>query len=129
MNREHRVPAVRTVVLMLLCTVLAGGAPATGALAASWRDLQGSYAITAADMLDPAADAAPDTHFRLQLRGLSARDLYNAMQVTPAVDQCTGGRLKAVNNLRCVHFEDSGRYQCDFALNLLNASVEIGIPC
>ena len=121
-RRRARSASARATMLLL--------AAALGAAdAASWRDLDGSYAITAPDMLAPGPDAPPDSHFRLQLRGLTARDLYNAMQVAPVTDECTGGRLKAAEDLRCVFFEDSGRYQCDFSIDLRDGSLDLGLPC
>ena len=98
-----------------------------GVQAAAWRDISGSYALTGADMLRSGKDEK--SHFRVQLRGLTARDLYNAMQVETAVDQCTGARLKAAGNVRCIHFENTGNYQCDFAIDLAGPSIEVGIPC
>ncbi len=107
---------------LLLALLLAGSAEA-----ASWRDINGSYALTGPDML--RSSAAEKSHFRVQLRGLTARDLYNAMEVEPGVDSCTGGRLKAVGNLRCVYFEKNRNYQCDFALDLGGPTIEVGLPC
>ncbi len=106
----------------LLALLLAGGVEA-----ASWRDIDGSYALTGPDML--RSPAGEHSHFRVQLRGLSARDLYNAMDVPPGVDECTGARLKAVGNLRCVYFDNTRNYQCDFAVDLAGPRIEIGIPC
>ena len=128
MNSSQRCAGVKRGVLVragryaLLALLLTGGVEA-----ASWRDINGSYALTGADMMRGGADEK--SHFRLQLRGLTARDLYHAMDVEPGVDDCTGAQMKASGNLRCIYFENTRNYQCDFAVRLAGPSIEVGIPC
>ena len=41
----------------------------TGAGAAQWSSLKGSYAVTPKNYLDPSDEEPKDTHFRIQLTG------------------------------------------------------------
>ena len=105
------------------------GTSAQRAQAAAWRDIDGSFAITGADMLNPPEGAPEDTHLRLQLRGIAARDLYQALPAQAVTDPCTGEQMKQAGQLRCVYFAGRRNYQCDFAVALASQRIEVGIPC
>ena len=94
---------------------------------ASWRDLDGSYAISGANPFTSGAEER--SHLHLQFRGLAARDLYRAMQVEQSTDECTGGSMKAIDGLRCIYFEKNRKYQCDFSIELDSARIGSGLPC
>jgi len=104
-------------------------ASSTLALAADWKDVTGIYAITAEDYLDPPPEQKENTHFRLQLTGDSAKDLYNAMSVEPIEDECTGGMAKSIQQMRCLYFESDGTYECHFSINIAGQKIEYGIAC
>lgn len=57
------------------------------ALSADWRNIDGIYAVTSRGYLDPSANEQKDSHFRIQLKGKSAKDLYAAMKVKPVIDE------------------------------------------
>lgn len=101
----------------------------TSSFAADWKPVSGMYAVTAQNYLDPSADESRNSHFRLQLIGESARDLYEAIPVSPVFDECTGGQSKASGEIRCTHFKESGEYECAFSINLLENKIEYGVAC
>ena len=76
---------------IILCLLLIFVAQAQGA---DWQKLDGIYALSPSAYLNPAEDAIEDSHLRLQLKGKSAEDLYQAMKGEPVVDDCTGGLAK-----------------------------------
>ena len=104
-------------------------ATSTLAYAEDWKDLTGIYAITPEDYLDPPRDQKNDSHFRLQLTGDSARDLYNSMSVEPIEDECTGGMAKNIQQMRCLYFASDGTYECHFSINIAEQKIEYGIAC
>ena len=112
------------IVLMVLLTSLS-----LGAHAEQWQPLSGIYAVTAENYLDPAPDEPGNSHFRLQLTGSSARDLYLAIPGDAAFDECTGGQFKASGEVRCVYYVEDELYECAFSINLLEHRLEYGIAC
>ncbi len=104
-------------------------ASSTLALAGDWKDVTGIYALTPADYLDPPPGQKGNTHFRLQLTGDSAMDLYDAMPVEPIEDECTGGMAKSIQQMRCLYFENDGTYECHFSINIAEQKIEYGIAC
>ena len=104
-------------------------ASSTLALAADWKDVTGIYAITAEDYLDPPPEQKENTHFRLQLTGDSAKDLYNAMSVEPIEDECTGGMAKNIQQMKCLYFASDNTYECHFSINIAEQKIEYGIAC
>jgi hypothetical protein len=104
-------------------------ASSTFLFASDWKDVTGIYAITPEDYLDPPPTQAPDTHFRLQLTGDSARDLYNAMSVEPIEDECTGGMAKSIQQMKCLYFAGEDSYECHFSINIAEQKIEYGIAC
>ena len=73
-------------------------------MAADWNKIDGIYAVTSIGYLDPSSDEAPDSHYRIELKGSSAKDLYHSMKVEAEIDECTGGRAKNINEMQCKYF-------------------------
>jgi len=96
---------------------------------AEWKAIEGIYAITAENYLDPATSEPSDSHFRLQLRGSSARELYAAMKIAPVADECTGALAKNLGEMQCLYFKENASYECHFSINLARQSVEYGVAC
>ncbi len=94
-----------------------------------WKQIEGSYAITAENYLDPASDEPRDSHFRIQLRGRSARELYAAMKTQPVVDECTGALAKNLGEMQCLYFKESSSYECHFSIDLARQSIVYGVAC
>jgi hypothetical protein len=99
------------------------------ACAEDWKDVTGIYAITAEDYLDPPPNQKKNTHFRLQLTGDSAKDLYNSMPVEPNEDECTGGMAKHIQHMKCLYFAGDKIYECHFSINIAEQKIEYGIAC
>ncbi len=59
--------------LVALLWFLASLTMVTGAGAAQWSSLEGSYAVTPENYPDPSDEEPKDTHFRIQLTGQSAQ--------------------------------------------------------
>ena len=116
-------------VRILTTCALAYLAVSTNLLAAEWRDIQGIYAVTSPSLIDPSDDEVRDSHYRIQLRGSSARDLYEAIKVTPIVDECTGGLARNVGDMQCLYFERDHTYECHFSIDVMNQRVEYGVVC
>jgi hypothetical protein len=113
--------------LSLLAFALA--ALAASSHAAEWQPLQGSYAVTAGNYLDPAAAEPKDSHFRIQLSGQAAKDLFDAMKVPAAKDACTGAMARRVEAMQCLRYASPERYECAFALNVMAQKIEYGVSC
>ena len=91
--------------------------------------MSGTYAVTAENLIDPGQDEPVDSHFRFQLRGDSARDLFEAMKVDSYIDECTGGTAKSVGDMVCLYFEASGKYEGHFSINIAMQRIEYGVVC
>ena len=111
---------------LVLTFLLTGSSLAS---AEDWKEVTGLYAITAEDYLDPPPTQKNNTHFRLQLTGDSARDLYNAMPVEPIEDECTGGMAKHIQHMQCLYFAGDETYECHFSINIAKQEIEYGIAC
>lgn len=85
-------------------------ASAVNSSAADWKAVKGTYAVTARNYLDPSNDEQRDSHFRLQLSGDAARDLYQAMKVGESRDECTGARAKKVGEMQCLYYRNERKY-------------------
>lgn len=103
--------------------------PPIAATAADWKPLTGTYAVTAEHYLDPGPDKPTNSHFRLQLTGDAARDLFEAIPGKATVDECTGGQSKTAGQLRCTLSADDGGYECAFSVDLIEHTVEYGVAC
>ena len=97
--------------------------------AADWEPLSGIYAVTAENYLDPSPSEPKNSHFRIQLTGNSARDLYLAIPGDAVVDDCTGGLSKTAGEPQCVYIEEGSRYDCAFSIDLVEHKVEYGVAC
>lgn len=111
-----------------LCAAIATCTLPSTVLAADWKPLQGQYAITAQN-LEPAENEPLDTHFRIQLTGVTAKKLYDSMKVPEKKDECTGAVKRVVGQMRCLRFENSKQYECDFSVNVMKQRIEYGVSC
>lgn len=100
-----------------------------GAIAADWKPIDGTYAITSKHLIDPPADEAKDSHLRVQLTGDTARDLYRAMKVSEAADECTGATSKRVGEMQCLLYKDQKKYECHFGIDIMQQKIEYGLAC
>lgn len=99
------------------------------AFSTDWKDIKGIYAVTSKGYLDPAEDEAKDSHYRIQLQGESAKDLYLAMKVKPVKDECTGAEAKNIDEMQCLYFKRDSMYECHFSINVENQKIEYGVAC
>ncbi len=99
------------------------------ALGADWKPLQGTFAVTAENYLDPGETERKDSHIRFQLSGRAAQDLFAAMKVAPVKDECTGGMAKRVGQMKCLHLAAKGRYECAFSIDVMQQKIDYGIAC
>ena len=113
----------------IVAVVLLGPSIVCNAIAADWKTVEGTYAITARNYLDPSESEPKDGHLRLQLSGETARDLYLAMKVAETVDECTGARAKQIGDMRCLFDESEKRHACHFAIDLAHQKIEYGVAC
>ncbi len=100
-----------------------------GAYAADWKPLSGTYAVTAENYLDPSPEEPKNSHFRLQLTGSAAKELYLAIPGSPSLDECTGAQAKSSGELQCLYFKSGAKYECAFSLDLIEHKVEYGVAC
>jgi hypothetical protein len=96
---------------------------------AEWNSISGIYAVTAENLIDPGESEPRDSHYRIQLKGGSAKALYQAMKVSPQIDECTGASAKTVGEMQCLYFEGDGDYECHFSLNIAEQKIEYGVVC
>ena len=115
--------------LVALVGIGVGIGHAASVEAAGWAKLEGSYAITARNYLDPGAEERKDSHLRIQLQGSAARDLYRAMRSRDVVDECTKGLTRRQGEMRCTRHIQPERYSCDFAIDLARQRIEYGLAC
>lgn len=114
--------------LIRIITVLLFTGIASIAVAAEWRSIEGDYAITEADYPD-APEGQVKTHFRLQLSGSTAKELYDALPAGFEKDLCSGAEMRSSGDLRCYYTADQQRYECDFSINLKTSEVDYGTSC
>lgn len=96
---------------------------------AEWNEISGIYAVTAKSLIDPSEDEPMDSHYRIQLKGDSAKALYQAMKVAPQTDECTGATAKTVGEMQCLSFEAGGTYKCDFSIDIATQRIVYGVVC
>jgi len=97
--------------------------------AAEWKPLSGIYAVTAENYLDPAEGEPDNTHYRLQLDGAAAEDLFHALPSPVSMDECTGTKQKISGDMKCLYYEAESRYECAFSINLQENRIEYGVAC
>ena len=99
------------------------------AICADWKKLDGIYAVTSEGYPDPSENEQKDSHFRFQLKGESAKDLYSSMKVEPVIDECTGEMSKNVNDMQCLYYKATNTYECHFSINVSKQKIEYGVAC
>ena len=99
------------------------------ATSSDWKDISGIYAVTAESLIDPGEDDPSNSHYRIQLKGDSAKALFQAMNVEPRIDECTGASAKSIGEMQCLLFENSGTYECHFSINIDEQTIEYGVVC
>lgn len=97
--------------------------------AADWKAIEGTYAVTAENYLDPSEEEAKDSHIRFQLTGDAARDLYLSMKAAEAIDECTGALAKKVGEMQCLLYENEKKYECHFSIDIMRQAIEYGVAC
>ena len=116
-------------------TVAAGLLLAAVAIPASSQDaektLSGTYEFAGKDSIDPPPDQPGDTHLQLYLSGSAAKDLYNALKVQATPDECIGGkaRTKFQGAIACTMHEGGKDYECSFAVDLKNQTLDSIYAC
>ena len=103
---------------MRILTVLISLIFSQAALSADWEKIEGIYAITPESYIDPSENEKKDSHYRIQLKGQSAQDLYLAMKAKPVIDECTGGMAKNVSDMQCLYYKATNSYECHFSINI-----------
>jgi hypothetical protein len=98
-------------------------------VAADWKPVEGTYAVTAASYLDPPEEEPKDSHVRFQLSGETARDIFLAMKSAEKPDECTGAKSRQIGEMQCLHYEGERRYVCHFSLNVAHQKIEYGVTC
>jgi hypothetical protein len=97
--------------------------------AADWKPVEGIYAVTAQNYLDPSGEEPKDSHVRFQLSGEAARDIYLAMKVPEKLDECTGATAKQIGEMQCLFYKNEKKYICHFSLNVVQQKIEYGVAC
>ena len=95
------------------------------AYSAEWKDIDGIYAVAAKNMVSPIEDS----HFRIQLKGQSAKDLYNSMKVTPRKIECAGDMAKKIGEMLCLYDKPNKNYECHLSINIAEQKIEYGVSC
>ncbi len=98
-------------------------------LAADWKTLDGTYAITAKNYLDPSHEEPKDSHIRFQLRGDTAKELYQAMKTAEKPDECTGALAKKIGQMQCLYYKNEKKYECSFSIDIVYQTIEYGVAC
>src|SRR5262245_41731337 len=109
---------LRAFTALILATLLLEAA------AADWKPLRGTYAITAKSVVDPSDEEPKDSHFRVQLTGASAMELYRAMKVAEQPDECTGAVVKRVGEMQCLAYKREKKYECHFSIDVMRQRIE-----
>ena len=78
--------------------------------------------------VDPSPNEK-DTHYRINLKGQSAKKLYDLMDSGVEVDHCTGALSKRVGAMQCFFFENQRGYECNFSIDVKNQKIEYGLAC
>jgi len=111
----------------LIVILMAFMAPIT--LANVWNKIDGVYAVTSSSVINQAEHLPNNSHYRFTLKGNSAKDLYQAMSVTPTIDDCTGATVKNIQQMQCLFFNSEEHYECHFSINIARQKIEYGVPC
>ena len=123
-----------------------GAALACGSISPSWaqdengqvdaKPLTGSYYM--APPIDAEDPKAPADHLFLTLTGNVAKEMWDAMKVETAPDECVGRMARWVQSLVCYGPStqasqplgpNESPYECYLGVNLKTAQLEIGQDC
>jgi hypothetical protein len=109
-----------------LAVLLAGGAMGQDAIG-----LRGEMFIGGAQLVDPPADEAKDTHAYLAITGPAALRIYRSMPTPEEADSCRGDghKLKRAGQLSCSITASGREAVCDFAVDLRSGKLAGGRPC
>ncbi len=99
------------------------------AQSAEWKEIEGVYSVTTKNYLTDTDKESKASHYRIQLKGKSAKDLYDSMDVKPIKDDCTGGLAKNINDMQCLYFKQKNTYDCHFSINIATQKIEYGVSC
>lgn len=95
----------------------------------NWSQIEGSYALTGSELIDPDPSTHQNTHLRFSLTGKVAQDLYQAMGVDMVIDECTGLPSKSVRDMRCYFEKSDDSYMCDFSIDIAKQEIGYGLSC
>ncbi len=113
----------------LVIVAIAASMIPIASIAADWKPVKGTYAVTAKNYLDPPEDEAKNSHVRFQLSGETAKDIYLAMKVAEKPDECTGATAKQIGEMQCLFYKNEKKYACHFSLNVPQQKIEYGVAC
>ena len=125
--RHPRATKLRGAVVGVVLAVLTGG----GAAGQDAIGLRGEMFLGGAQLVDPPAGEAKDTHAYLAITGPAALRLYHSMPTREEDDVCRGDghKLKRAGQLACSINADGREAVCDFAVDLRSGKLAGGRPC
>lgn len=94
-----------------------------------WKPIEGVYALTGEDLVDPNPNESNDSYLRVNLVGQNAKALYQAMQTLPVTDECTGSLAKNIGEMQCLYYQPDNKYECHFSIEIATQKVKYGLPC
>ena len=100
----------------------------TYVLAIESQPLEGSFFVSPQGYIDPSPEEK-NTHYRILLKGQSAKELYDLMESEIKIDRCTEAKSKTVGAMQCFHFENKRGYECNFSIDVENQKIEFGRAC
>ena len=125
--RHPRATNLRWAVVGVVLAVPMGG----GAAGQDTIGLRGEMFLGGAQLVDPPAGGAKDTHAYLAITGPAALRLYRSMPTQEEADLCRGDghKLKRAGQLACSIDADGREAVCDFAVDLRAGKLAGGRPC
>ena len=90
--------------------------------------LEGSFFVSPKGYIDPSPNDK-NTHYRISLKGQSAKELYDLMESKVEIDHCTGALSKRVGAMQCYFFKNKRNYECHFSIDVKNQKIEYGLAC
>src|SRR6516165_4202742 len=116
---------------MKLLIVIVSLVLAAPAFAAEYQPLQGTYKVGGKTLIDPPQSEAQDTHFYVDLEGIAARDLYDALKAKPQDGVCgePGDMTKRSGGVQCTKVKGGKEYHCAFGVELQTQHVVSGVAC
>ncbi|HEY9256289.1 MAG TPA: hypothetical protein VIP30_17355 [Stenotrophomonas sp.] len=111
--------------LALATTLLFSGAT----VAAEFKKLEGSYALTSESMVDPAPDAKHD-RLVVFIEGSAAKEAYQAMSAPARKNACDAAiRTKTAGGLACSRNLSRDDYQCTVGVLLKSGASVSAVAC